>query len=202
MKKPRVYRIKRGENPTKPCEQCGKTIFYRNCSTTFFRKRFCSRECDKQFKFYSKGPDYFLWQRVDKNGPNGCWIYKGATDRRGYGRPATWQDGKPRRYYAHRRSYEIHNGPIPAGMLVLHKCDNPPCCNPEHLFLGTDADNHRDKALKGRTHDALLTNDQAREIKAALATPKRGLQRELADKYGVTLQTISGINRGKSYRHV
>lgn len=117
-------------------------------------------KCGTTMKASGKGPhsvtcgrdDELLWARVNKNGPNGCWIYMGACDRRGYGRPgrSMGTTGRTKRYYAHRRSYEIHKGEIPEGMLVLHKCDNPPCCNPEHLYLGRDADNARDRKARGR----------------------------------------------------
>jgi ribosomal protein S14 len=66
--------------------------------------------------------------------------------------------GKRNREYAHRLSWKIHNGPITAGMFVCHKCDNPRCANPEHLFLGTQRDNMRDAANKGRINGAAKAN--------------------------------------------
>lgn len=75
-----------------------------------------------------------------------CWCWKGQTDRKGYGR--IWRDGKRRQ--AHRVSYELIFGPIPDGMQVCHKCDNPPCVRPSHLFLGTQSDNMKDCTNKGR----------------------------------------------------
>jgi hypothetical protein len=75
--------------------------------------------------------------------PNsGCWLWDGWVNGRGYGR-----FGKG---LAHRISWELHRGPIPAGMNICHKCDVPPCVNPDHLFLGTQTDNMRDCARKGR----------------------------------------------------
>jgi len=73
-----------------------------------------------------------------------CVIWMGARTRWGYGQCGTACRG------VHRRSFELFNGPIPPGMFVLHRCDNPPCINPEHLFLGTYADNTRDMIAKGR----------------------------------------------------
>lgn len=76
----------------------------------------------------------------------GCWKWKGVKRRFGYGAMAIGKTG----IIASRASWIIHNGPIPDGMQVCHRCDNPECTNPEHLFLGTNADNTRDSVAKGR----------------------------------------------------
>ncbi|MFD5425234.1 HNH endonuclease signature motif containing protein [Streptomyces sp. NPDC127084] len=85
--------------------------------------------------------------RVDKDGAGGCWIWTAARGDHGYG---TLQGDDGRTVGAHRFSYELHHGPIPEGLLVMHSCDNPPCVNPDHLSVGTHADNMRDMATKGR----------------------------------------------------
>lgn len=87
-----------------------------------------------------------FWEKVAKGGPGECWPWTANCDRDGYGRMSV--KGKQAR--AHRISYQINRGPIPNGLNVLHKCDNPRCVNPKHLFLGTNGDNMADKTRKGR----------------------------------------------------
>ncbi len=130
--------------------------------------------------------------------PDDCWSWAGTkTD--GYGMIRSGRGG--RMVLAHRVSYQLSRGPIPDGICVLHKCDNPPCTNPEHLFLGTRADNNADKAAKGRWRGgcllgeanpaAKLTWGQVAEIRAS------GLsQSSIAKTYGVDQKTISLIKRG------
>ena len=80
---------------------------------------------------------------------DGCWLWQASVTADGYGRMGIGGPGN-KRMLAHRVAWQLYVGKIPDGMLVLHKCDNPPCCNPKHLFLGTDADNARDMSRKGR----------------------------------------------------
>jgi hypothetical protein len=88
-----------------------------------------------------------LWAKVDIKGLNDCWEFTGARPVKNYGRLA---DGKGGRIRAHVAAWILTYGPVPDGHHVLHHCDNPPCCNPRHLFTGTNADNIRDSYAKGR----------------------------------------------------
>lgn len=107
--------------------------------------------------------------------------------------------------HAQRVAWMLTCGPIPDGLHVLHRCDNPPCVNPDHLFLGTNADNVADKVAKGRSHapqpkkrgeghpQAKLTLEQVQVIRGST---------EMANRYGVCPATICNIRKGKIWRHV
>ncbi len=94
-----------------------------------------------------------FWIKVKRGGPDDCWPWQG-TRSNGYGQIAVTHDGRgrrQRRLLAHRVAWELANGKkIPRGLLVRHRCDNPPCCNPQHLLLGTHGDNIADAVARGR----------------------------------------------------
>ena len=111
----------------------------------------------------------------------GCWVWKLSKDHVGYGRLKVSLGSRDRFVFtsAHRYAYQIWNGEIPGGMCVLHRCDNPPCCNPEHLFLGTHSDNMRDMHTKGRgprgykrNPEICSANARKRSAKSAIAQGK------------------------------
>lgn len=89
-----------------------------------------------------------FWRKVQKDTPESCWIWTGNKRRTGHG--VIFNNGKSRS--ASRVVWEMDRGPIPAGMQVLHKCDNAPCVNPDHLYVGTYQDNNRDKTERGRCY--------------------------------------------------
>lgn len=140
-----------------------------------------------------------LLRRATPGRPNECWEWPHARTPRGYGRQVVGG----RIEYAHRLSFRAFNGPIPEGQNVCHRCDNPPCWNPAHLFAGSSVANNRDRDLKGRGyhgerhHAAKLTAEDVREIRASHQT---GV--ELAREYGVSPFTIYKLLHGRSWKHV
>lgn len=149
-----------------------------------------------------------FWEKVDKRGPSECWPWVAGMNRYGYGRVAAGGAKRAPILIASRVSWELHNGPIPAGARILHHCDNPRCVNPAHLYAGTQADNVRDMFQRGRANRprgaavwcARLTSAQAREIRAAYALGDIS-QRALGAQYGVSDVTVSRIVRGLRWSH-
>jgi hypothetical protein len=137
-----------------------------------------------------------FWAQVDKRGPNDCWPWRGPRDRKGYGCAYTGRGGLSR--LAHRFAWTLINGPVPAGLLICHHCDNPPCCNPTHLFSGTILDNARDMVAKGRggepkgarNGNAKLTREQV----ITLLADQRG-DTIVARELGVSSQTVNWIRK-------
>lgn len=146
-----------------------------------------------------------FWRKVNRGrGRDACWTWTGSTlGRDGYGAFSVAR-GKARGQqpprYAHRVAYMLVHGPILAGLSVLHRCDNPPCVNPTHLFLGTQRDNMRDAANKGRLHverprRQRLTTAQLIEVDALYASGWP--QVRIAERFGVTPSWVSLYLRGE-----
>lgn len=155
-----------------------------------------------------------FWAKVNKT--DGCWLWTGCTVRGGYGQFST----NKHLISAHRYSYALHSGPIPDQLNVCHRCDNPACVRPDHLFLGTQAENIADKVAKSRqakgsTHGtkvkpervargtrqgtSKLTDDQVRAIRAL--RPHLTV-RALALQFGVSSSTIQDIVTWQIWKHI
>jgi HNH endonuclease len=143
-----------------------------------------------------------FWRFVLK--ADGCWRWCGRRNAQGYG---SIREGASHTM-AHRLSWRLHNGDIPAGMLVLHKCDNPPCVNPAHLFLGTSLDNAKDRDAKGRhwaprgeqRKSARFTDAERTQIKAVIRYSRP--QWKIAALYGLKQSTVSNVSTGETWRWV
>lgn len=147
-----------------------------------------------------------FWRKVDKtSSPSGCWLWTGNKHPRGYGTIMLARHT----YRAHRYAYLITYGELPEGMEVCHRCDNPPCVNPNHLFLGTHQDNMDDMKAKGRlpyrkgaaSGRAKLTEDQVRDIRSRYVH-KYGCLAALSREFGVTPEAIAYVVSRKNWSHI
>ena len=151
-----------------------------------------------------------FWKKVDKRGPDECWPWLGYKTPLGYGMMSVGgRKGRPQN--ATRIMWTLVNGPIPDGYEMCHKCDNPPCVNPNHLFMGTHKENYHDAITKGREagmfqpgirhRNAKLTINDINTIRALYIPYVYGC-RKLAKRYGVSDETIRRIVVNKSYQEV
>lgn len=144
-----------------------------------------------------------FWKFVQLDMETGCFLWCGGLYQKGYGSfmmptPKGWCS-----HYAHRLAWEFSFGPIPKGMHVLHKCDVRNCVRFDHLFLGTNADNVADMIAKRRhSHGARHTSAKLTEAQARKILTAQGTQAAIAERYGVTRQTVSDIRRGKHWKHM
>jgi hypothetical protein len=174
------------------CPTCGSVV---SPSWPSRPRKYCSLKC------MSRPLADRFWQRVNKT--EGCWLWTGSLNPHGYGQLSQGIKGR-RPLITSRVSWEIHNGPIPDGLHVLHHCDVPACVRPDHLFLGRPRDNALDKVAKGRARGgslkgekhphAKLTEEQVRAIRA----DPRG-STTVSRAYGVTKSTIQNIRNGRSW---
>lgn len=184
------------------CANCG-TMFerYNMNASRLARPQYCSTAClSVVLSDRAKAKQVArLWSRIDVRGADECWPWMGRCDQNGYGRIDL--DHRPQA--AHRVVYRTVTGESPPS--VCHHCDNPPCCNPAHLFGGTQADNSADMVAKGRqrfpaprrgreSNMCRLSENDVLDIFAS-SLP----QRELAKRYSVSQPAIGLIKRGKNW---
>lgn len=156
--------------------------------------------------------DAWFWEQLNHL-PNGCWEWKKGKDYDGYGLTSF----ERKIIKAHRLAYLLKYGEIPQGMQVLHKCDNPPCCNPEHLMLGTTKDNMRDAHQKGRLAGrgrnfgmtkrrgelhptATITNEQAKEIRARFLAGEKVA--DIGRAMGIGYHIAYSVAHGLSFQYI
>lgn len=143
----------------KECEACGRSFFKRSRDSVaqWQSRLFCSSVCASRSREIVPLHLRF-WENVERSGDNRCWNWIGTRDNNGYGKIGVGGAEFGRDLKAHRVSYELRYGPIPAGLNVCHACDNPSCVNPNHLFVGTQKDNAQDMSMKGRINPVSLLN--------------------------------------------
>lgn len=184
------------------CKACGKQfeIGPSEAPSRFLKRNSCSNKCGSIIR-KPLGLKYRLFRKVSKDPDTGCWLWGGSKSADGYGRITV----NNKLVGAHRVSFETFVGPIPAGLHVCHKCDTRNCVNPNHLFLGTNAENVSDKVSKGRQSflrgeqqaGAKLTENQVREIRSSNLS-----QRKLAAKLGVSQSVVFNVKRRNTWKHV
>ena len=182
------------------------------CDAVAFAAKLCKAHYSRMRKYGSfdlpeRCPmERRIWSRVDQSGgPEACWPWTGSIGAGGYGRTSM---KTPVGRSAHRAVWFFVNGPIPDRMDILHRCDNPPCCNPNHLFPGTHQDNMIDCEMKGRRFHAAgeqhwkakFCAEDIIKIRAEFSSGKS--QTSIANAQGVNVKTISRIVRGESWKHL
>jgi len=144
-----------------------------------------------------------FWSKVHKT--DGCWLWTGWSDKDGYG---MFRLGGKDVRATHAALQIIDGSDVPSGMIVMHSCDTPNCVNPDHLMIGSHADNMLDKVNKGRAngahpgeqhHYAKLTEKAVREIMSLRETISA---RQLAPRYGISVTTVNRIWNGDTWRHI
>ena len=198
-----------GHTVPRSCAKCGVPLDRKD--PNYRRKKYCNPICmGLAYRHSPEQAEASFWSRVDKNGPNGCWVYTGHRNKDNYGAINIRQEGRVHRL-AHRYTWALKHGEVPKGYHVLHRCDNPPCCNPDHLWLGTDADNCQDMYQKGRdgsrgerNSHAVLNAEKVLTIRAEYRRDNHSKSnaKELAARYGVTAEAILHIVARRCWKHL
>lgn len=181
----------------------------RSCERPHYAKGLCNTHWARSRRGHEMGRAFDrkdwpfadrLWSKTDKAGPDDCWEWKGSTTK-GYG----VMSARGRQQYVHRLSYELANGPIPPRKVICHRCDNPLCVNPAHLFAGSHLDNSQDAITKGR-HAYGERSGMSKLRNADIPVIRDRLQSEtptqIANDFGVSSAAIAMIQAGKTWRLV
>ncbi len=201
------------------CKWCGKTFEKKASDVRRGGGKYCSRACVVAARRDGGNTQQRFWSKVLRAGSDECWLWTGKPNAKGYGRFG--HGGQV--VQAHRFAYEITYGPLRAGMCALHNCDNPPCCNPRHLWAGTVVENNKDMWGKGRGKYQIppggattqftsqqmsgenhpfhkLTEVKFRELRQ-LRCDGLTLQ-ALADRFGISLPVAAKTAKGELWRCV
>ncbi len=186
------------------CAFCGRSFTQRYSIGKARRDRpkFCSRACDTAHRRVGAGERAAtrFWAKVRRGAPNECWPWTGRRDPKGYGRCG-------RHDLAHREAFRLANG-RPASMNVCHSCDNPPCCNPAHLWEGSQLENVRDMVSKGRRGEirpakgTAASKSKLTEVAVLAIFNSPCSARELAAQHGVSATAIRYIKSGRNWAHL
>jgi HNH endonuclease len=192
--------------PLPTCKACKRVISSHHGRMRHQRRGygFCSMKCSstQHTEKALKTTKIRFFSRLDLQ-PNECHVWNGQKNKTGYGLFSI--NGISR--LAHRVAWQFANGPIPLGKLVCHSCDNPPCCNPDHLWIGTAADNTADMWSKGRAkvfarRGSSVNTAKLNAEKVAIIRASKLKAKDLAKSFGVTAVQIYNIRSGRQWRHV
>lgn len=197
----------------KNCLYCNKEFKTIPCEIKRGNGKFCSQSCSTSYRnnisktlnIHFPSAIYRFYFNISKDKhPNGCWIWTKNKNSQGYGKFSV----NMKTVMAHRFSWELYYGKIESHILVCHKCDNPSCVNPEHLFLGNHKDNSQDRSKKGRNRNqngsrhnfAKLLEYQVLEIRKRLSNGEKG--KNLAQEFNISEMSISDIKLRKKWKHI
>lgn len=195
------------------CDQCRQPFEgWRKAKNILF---FCSQPCVTAHRRAVASTQARFWAKVDRHGPvqphrpelGPCWVWTGPAISASSPYGCFWRPDSTS-HAAHRYSWELHHGPVPDGLNVLHKCDNPPCVRPDHLFLGTDADNAADRDAKGRGSGAKGTRNANAKVNPEIVRQMRQwrkdgmLLKDIAALVHLSIGVTHSIVTGATWKHV
>lgn len=167
------------------------------------RAKYCSKACRNRGR--EKPVEEIFWSHVDIRNDEECWNWMASLDDHGYGQFGSKRLGG--HFSSHRLSYILTNGPIPDGLFVCHRCDNPKCINPKHLFLGTPLDNVKDMISKGRGRyiitrgeDSHFAKISASDVIAIRQDPRPTA--EIAQDFNISLNQVRRIKSRENWSHI